>query len=179
MYHTELILNTQLINKAFMENMLYKQNTKFVDLKDVFLNYDKYIPITNHLQRVQKKLPFQIPLEIILYDFNYLFVLRSQSIPLNQTDYFLSLVNKFGYIMYDVLDCYIHNTTNITNIFVKEHVYPNFYSNPICQWIIKEANIHNKKMVILNVDQIPHLFRFCISGFQQIMQFKLVTQLPQ
>ena len=169
LYHTELILDTQNINKSFMDNILYENNIKFVNLTDIFLNYDKYIPITNHLKKNNLKLT--LPLDFILHEFNYLFILKSQNIPLNQTEYFLSLTNKHGYIMYDVLDCIMNKTIKNTNIFYKEYIYNNFYSDFICDWFIKEINNYNKNLTFIDISQIPYLFRFCIFSFDKIFKF--------
>ena len=171
LYHTELILDTTIINKNFMENMLYEKNSEFVNLTDFFLHYEKYIPITNHLQKIKKPSKYTLPIEANLYEFNYLFVLKSYHTPLNQTDYFLTLINKYGYIMYDILDCYINNTIVNTNKFYKKHIFSNFYSEYICEWIIKEINIHSKNFTVINIEKIPYLFRFFILGVPVIMNF--------
>jgi hypothetical protein len=169
LYHTELILDTKIINKTFMENILYEKNTNFTDFTDFFINYEKYIPVTNHLNQKNSK-KYTIPIEVILYEYNYLFVLKSQNTPLNQTEYFSSLIDKYGYIMYDILDCYKNKTISNTNRFYKEYNCENFYSDYICEWLIKEVNIHNKTFTFLNIENIPYLFRFCIIGFETIMK---------
>jgi len=173
-YHAELILDTKTINGTFMENILYEKNENLFDLKDYFLNYEKYIPITDHLQK-KNILKLNLPIEVIMYEFNHLFILKSQNTPLNQTEYFSSLIIKYGYIMYDILDCYENKSISNTNTFYKEYNYDNFFSDYICEWIINETIIYNKTFTFVNLEKIPHLFRFCIKGFEEIMKILLKT----
>jgi hypothetical protein len=169
MYHTELLLDTKCINRKFMENILYEKNKNCIDLKEIFLNFEKYLPIENYNHKTSLK--FKIPIEFVLHEFNYLFVLKSYNIPLNQKDYFLTLINKFGYIMHDILDCNNNNKIKNTNCFYKEKIHECFYPNYVCQWIINEIKNPIKNINIINVEQFPYLFKFCILSFEQIIIF--------
>lgn len=169
MHHAELILNTNFINRKFMENILYEKNKSSIDLKDIFFNFENYLPIENCYHK--KSLKLNVPMEFVLYEFNYLFVLKSYNVPINQKEYFESLINKFGFVMYDVLDCHNINKIKDTNCFYKEKNQKEFYPNYVCQWITNEIQVPIKNVNYINVEHFPYLFKFCMLSFEQIIIF--------
>lgn len=172
-YHAEFVIDTTLINRKFMENVLYNKQPEFVDLSEVFLNYEKNIIIeaSYHLQKNRNERQFTLPIEVVLFDYDFLFVIKSQKTPFLQTTFFLQLIDKYGYVVYDILDIY-KQTISKTNRFYKEIIKKHFFSEYVCNWIISEINmINNESNVIIEIDKIPHLFRFLMNHFQQIIDF--------
>ena len=198
--YAELIVDTKMLNRKFMENILYNKfyrqgtfwkNTRieneplskqpdsgdppeFIDFTNIFLNYESYIAFeSSHLNDTFTDQNLCLPLEVILFHYNNLFVIRSQKIPLLQTQYFLKLIEKHGYVMYDILDFYKKKITN-TNRFYKEQKLPHFFSEPVCNWIISEVNlVSNTDSNTINIEKIPTVFRFIITHFQQIVDFAI------
>jgi hypothetical protein len=171
LYHGEFITDTTHINRKFMENMLYEKTSILVDFTEMFLrNEDNIRFATNHLRLKPQEDFLKLPVEVTMFEFNFLFVLKSQKQPFMQTKYFLSLIEKYGYVMYDILDCYKQNIMK-TNRLHKECKYEHFYSEQVCEWIVNEMKLVDSKASKFNVEKVPHLFRFVIGGIKPMMDF--------
>ena len=172
LYHAELIVDTTLLNRKFLENLLYNKTPTFADFTQLFLNHENNITIelASHLYKKPDELALALPVEITLFDYDNLFIISSQKTPLRQTKYFLQLIKKHGYVMYDVLDYYKCEISN-TNRFYKERKLCGFFSDSVCSWITGEMATFNKSTTALNIEQIPHLLRFMLTHFSQIIEF--------
>jgi hypothetical protein len=73
--------------------------------------------------------------------------------------------------MYDILDCYRQKIAK-TNRFYKEHKHAKLFSEPVCNWITGEINsLVDKNVNVVDVEKIPHLFRFIMIHFKEIVEF--------
>jgi len=183
-YYGKLLLDTKIINKTFIENMLYFNKYNFHKLETIFLNYANYLYVNGLNIKLKNNgdvlnVNLQETIIDILEKFNYTFILKSQNNILNQTKHFTELSNKYGYdLMYDILHCYtcngIINKDDITiqNRFYGNKINSQFYTSEMCNWICNEISYHkNNNNTIINIENIPYMFRFFINDFNRINSY--------
>lgn len=172
-FHRQLLLDKNIINKNFLEEILYaKNNYLFIKLKDIFDNIENYYTIEENI-KINKKLEHSLPVEVNIYDCNNLLIVQTENLPIIQNKTFNELINKYGNIIYDLYPIYYKKELKNVNRFYNYDLFKNYFTIDICIWMLNQINIFIKKERIhktslIKVEHFKNIFDFCIIVIENI-----------
>lgn len=166
-FHRQLCLDKSIINKNFLDEMLYaKNNDVFMQLKEIFDNIENYYIIEEDIQ-INKRLEHRLPVEVNLFDCNNLLVIQTEKLPLIQNKTFNDLKNKYGNILYDLYTIYYKRELANTNRFYNYKLIQNYFTKDICKWFTSQIDTFVRKQQIqksslIKCENLTNIFDFCL-----------------
>jgi hypothetical protein len=167
LFHRQLFLDNKLINKNFLEEMLYnKNNDLFIEFKNIFENIENYYSIEENI-KINKNLKYRLPVEVNIFDCNNLIIIQTEKLPIIQNNTFYKLIDKYGNILYDLYSIYYKKELKNLNRFYNYKNINKYFTVDICKWLVNQINIYIRKAKIqktslIKIDNSKSIFDFCL-----------------